>query len=196
MEKKESLPEKGLDSHVQNVQPTLKSTQNINTKGNAFKSSSVKIPLSIEDLDESIKSEEEAQKKLDHISIQSAIPVNKAEFDKAFDDYIEKDEIKEKNLLYIILKGCIYEIIENRWIVSVVNEINKTKLLNHRDEIVNHLREQCNNPTLVMEIVVKEGEIKEEFKKINLSSEEKKQLMEEKNPYLKLLQQKFNTTLH
>jgi len=104
--------------------------------------------------------------------------------------------VQERQFLYITLKACIYEIIEHRWIVTVDNEVGKSALLQYREEIIAFFREKCMNQSIVMEVLVKEGHFKEDFKNLALTGENKKKLLEEKNPLLRLLQQKFNTFMN
>lgn len=90
------------------------------------------------------------------------------------------------------MQAADYALKKNKVILTVMSEIAEQQIKQRQTEIVAFLREKCGNPTIVLEMIVDESEL-EKLKQQHLTLEDKKRIMEEKNPALKLLQQKFKT---
>ncbi|MCS7073796.1 MAG: hypothetical protein NZ108_04950 [Bacteroidia bacterium] len=120
------------------------------------------------------------------------IPIDPVKFTIALGELVSVIESEARNSLIAILKNRPYHIEINKYIFTVVNELERDILTEARERIVLFLREKCNNPTIIQEVIVDES-LKPE--KTFLTDEDKKRLMEEKNPFLRLLQKKFNTQL-
>lgn len=65
----------------------------------------------------------------------------------------------------------------------------------HKENLLEYLREKCQNPTIKIEIQIDEQLIKAQQNTMPPKNEERYKLMQQKNPHLLLLEQKFNTSL-
>jgi hypothetical protein len=126
---------------------------------------------------------------------QPIIPINIQVFESVYSQLLALDAIRDQMAVYSNLKLSSYEIKENRFILKVGSGTIQKLIEPSRDEIVKFLREKTKNPTIIMEFQIDEDAIREEVRATILTHDDKKRLMEEKNPALLLLQEKFNTFL-
>lgn len=137
----------------------------------------------------------EAQKQAQSRETQPVIPINVQVFESVYPQLLALDSIRDQMAVYSNLKLSSYEIKENRFILKVSSGTIQKLIEPTRDVIVKFLREKTKNQTIVMEFQIDEEAISEEVRATILTHDDKKRLMEEKNPALILLQQKFNTFL-
>jgi hypothetical protein len=157
------------------------------------------LPTDLTSLDAEIVAEEkaraEAKKHSQSRKCQPIIPINIEIFKSVYSQLLTLDTIRDQMAVFSNLKLSSYEIKENRFILKVSSGTIQKLIEPSRDEIVQFLREKTNNPTIIMEFQIDEEAISEEVRATILTHDDKIRLMEEKNPALLLLQQKFNTFL-
>lgn len=157
------------------------------------------LPTDLTSLDAEIVAEEkaraEAKERSQSRESQPVIPINVQIFESVYSQLLALDTIRDQMAVYSNLKLSSYEIKENRFILKVSSGTIQKLIEPSRDEIVQFLREKTKNPTIIMEFQIDEEAISEEVRATILTHDDKKRLMEEKNPALILLQQKFNTFL-
>lgn len=126
-----------------------------------------------------------------------AIPpqeIDKSLLESSLEEWKNSYVIGKLNLKAAI-ENAVIEIQKNICIIKVAHAVARLQILEHKDNLLQHLRKNCKNPTLVIEIVIEESLDQSLNTGLPLTNEEKRKQMEQANPHLLLLQQKFNTIL-
>jgi hypothetical protein len=100
-----------------------------------------------------------------------------------------------KPSLKAAIESALIEIQKNVCSFKVAHGVAELQISEHKDNLLQHLRKGCNNPTLRIEIIVDESLAPSLKAQVPLTNEEKRKQMEQKNPHLLLLQKKFDTML-
>ena len=159
------------------------------SKPNALKAKlGSKIPTSLQSV--TLK-KTEVQESVTELK-QEPIPIQSELFSVALAELIAVLDKESRSSLAAVLKNRSYRIENHKYIFVVMNDLERDQLMEQRERFVPFLREKCQNNTIMQEVLVDET-LKPE--KTYLTDEDKKRLMEEKNPAFRLFQKKFNTSL-
>jgi hypothetical protein len=122
----------------------------------------------------------------------SSQPIDIPAFESAFEQL--KQQIQTQNAsLAAALNNLTYTIQENRWCVVVHSAFDYTLITGAKDKILSQLREQTQNPTILIEIT--QLTTNAENIPIPMTDENRRRQMEEKNPAFARFQQLFNTII-
>ncbi|MCS6904326.1 MAG: hypothetical protein RML72_12555 [Bacteroidia bacterium] len=93
------------------------------------------------------------------------------------------------------MECSIIQIEQNVCTFKVPHTVAQYHILEHKENLLEYLRQKCANPTLNIQIQIDESLIQNPPNTTALTHEERRKLMEQANPHLLLLEQKFNTIL-
>lgn len=105
------------------------------------------------------------------------------------------ETLETRKSLQVIYKTAPYRFDNNYVILQVESDFARAQVQSNRDEFLEFIRMQTQNPTILLNIVVVERKVDEAEKLKYMKEDEKKQYLEEKNPVFKIFQQRFKTAI-
>lgn len=117
------------------------------------------------------------------------ISINKNDFDNAYQNLL--NFIENKQSIRTILNRKDYAVHENIWKQVVFNDFEKQSLENYKEEILTHVRNLLNNPTIQLDIIIDPSKAQVFLNSPN-QTEQKIQKFFQENPDLKTLFEIFD----
>jgi len=145
----------------------------------------------LEDIDKNVILQEETVVEDDTINFEP-ISIHSEEFQEVYKNLIKV--VESKPSMKTILDRYDFQIKDNVWYQVVFNEFEKQTIENSKEEILNHVRQNLNNPTVQLKILVDPSKA-QEFLNTLSPNEKKIQKIFEKHPSLSFLFEAFELNI-